>query len=209
MGGNYFFSWDGTHEIFGVSLFILWALHIIANRHWYESIFRGRYRAFRVMQVCVNSFILICAIFLMLSGIMLSNHVFVFLNINIGSHFARTAHLLASHWYFIAMSLHIGLHIEAISRGMQKTSKKVKHPFTTILVRLLLLTFICGYGVYAFIQHNLWKYLFLQEQFFFLKIERGYTFFFIDHIAIITLFATIAHYLGTFCKKRHNKNLTH
>ena len=32
MGGNYLFPADIVHEILGVGLFVLWALHIILNR---------------------------------------------------------------------------------------------------------------------------------------------------------------------------------
>ena len=41
----------------------------------------------------------------------LSNHLFTFLNIQSGLGFARIAHLHASHWYYLFMSLHIGLHM--------------------------------------------------------------------------------------------------
>ncbi|MGP1437493.1 MAG: DUF4405 domain-containing protein [Treponema sp.] len=202
MGGNYFCTWDGVHEILGVALFVLWAFHIMLNRYWYSSLFKGTYRAFRIMQVFVNSLILICAILLMISGIMLSNHVFAFLNISFGANFARVAHLLASHWYFIGMSLHIGLHVEMMTKRMQKsrTSEKRGNLFISIISRLFIIT-ISAYGAYAFITHGLWKYLFLQEQFFFLDIEKGYILFFIDYLAIIILFGAISHYLGKLLKK--------
>lgn len=202
MGGNYFFAWDGVHEILGVSLFVLWAFHVMLNRYWYSSLFKGTYRAFRIMQVFVNSLILVCAILLMISGIMLSNHVFAFLNINSGANFARITHLLASHWYFIGISLHIGLHVEMIIKRMKKnnTSEKRRNIFVAIISRLLLIT-ICTYGAYAFISHGLWKYLILKEQFFFLDIEKGYILFFIDYLAIIIVFGAISHYLGKMIKK--------
>ena len=131
MGGNYLFPADIVHEILGVGLFFLWAIHIILNRRWYASlaqasklitstnandrrsyraIFRGKYNPYRIMQTVINCCILICTILLMISGIILSNHLFTFLNIQGGLGFARIAHLLASHWYYLFMSLHIGLH---------------------------------------------------------------------------------------------------
>lgn len=50
----------------------------------------------------------------MISGIILSNHVFTFLNIQGGLGFARIAHLLTSHWYYLFMSMHIGLHVATL-----------------------------------------------------------------------------------------------
>lgn len=34
MGGNYLFPADIVHEILGVGLFVIWAVHIILNRPW-------------------------------------------------------------------------------------------------------------------------------------------------------------------------------
>ena len=111
IGGNYFFPWTGVHEILGVSLLVLWGAHIVLNRRWYGSLLKGSYRPFRIMQTIINCGILVCAVFLMISGIMLSQHVFAFLGIDFGANFARIAHILGSHWYFLFMSLHIGLYV--------------------------------------------------------------------------------------------------
>ena len=116
MGGNYFFPWDGVHEVLGVALLVLWAVHVWLNHGFYKSLFRGKYNDFRVMQAVINVGILLCAALLMVSGIMLSNHVFAFLGIEFGANFARTAHLVSSHWYFVFMSLHIGMHVGVIAR---------------------------------------------------------------------------------------------
>ena len=78
IGGNYFFPWAGVHEILGVSLFVFWGMHVALNRRWYASLLKGAYRPFRIMQTIVNCGILVCAAFLTISGIMLSQHVFVF-----------------------------------------------------------------------------------------------------------------------------------
>ncbi len=190
MGGNYLFPADIVHEILGVALFVLWAVHIALNRHWYGAIFKGKYNPYRVMQTVINCCILICTIFLMISGIILSNHIFTFLNIQSGLGFARIAHLVASHWYYLFMSLHIGLHV---GRLFQNVTAK-------ILPRILLALF-CIYGLYAFIARGVWKYLILRQQFFFFDFDRGYVLFALDYISIIILFATISNLIATRLKK--------
>lgn len=211
MGGNFLFLEEIVHEILGVGLFFLWAIHIILNRRWYASlaqasklitstnandrrsyraIFRGKYNPYRIMQTVINCCILICTILLMISGIILSNHLFTFLNIQGGLGFARIAHLLASHWYYLFMSLHIGLHVGHLFQNV--TAK--------ILPRILL-ALVCAYGIYAFIARGVWKYLILQQQFFFFDLERGYILFAIDYISIIILFATLSHLLAKSLKK--------
>lgn len=190
MGGAYLFPADIVHEILGVALFVLWAVHIILNHRWYGNLFRGRYNARRVMQTFINCGIFVCVIFLMISGIILSNHVFTFLGIESGLGFARVAHLLASHWYFIFMSLHIGLHVEMIAGKIKIPSEGV----SSIIIRVVFIL-ISIYGIYAFIIRGIWRYLILQQQFFFFDFERGYVLFTLDYISIIILFAMGIHYL--------------
>ena len=214
MGGNFLFPADLVHEILGVGLFVLWGVHIALNRRWYASlaqasklitstnandrrsyggIFKGKYNPYRIMQTVINCCILICTIFLMISGIILSNQLFTFLNIQSGLGFGRIAHLLSSHWYYLFMSLHIGLHMGRLFQNVA----------TKILPRILLvLTSL--YGLYAFIIRGVWKYLILKQQFFFFDLERGYILFAMDYISIIMLFATISHFIAKLLKKRFN-----
>ena len=219
MGGNYLFPADIVHEILGVGLFVLWSLHIILNRRWYGAIFKGKYNPYRVMQTIINCCILICTIFLMISGIILSNHIFTFLNIQGGLGFARIAHLLASHWYYLFMSLHIGLHVGVIANKMrhpapinchpeldsgshaEEMPKQVRHDKLRKIIPRIILALVCAYGIYAFIARGVWKYLILQQQFFFFDLERGYILFAIDYISIIILFATLSHLLAKSLKK--------
>lgn len=198
MGGNYLFPANLVHEILGVGLFILWGVHIALNRRWYGAIFRGKYNPYRVMQTIINCCILICTIFLMISGIILSNHVFTFLNIQSGLGFARIAHLLASHWYYLFMSMHIGLHVGMIANRIEESQPQFK---ARKIISHILLSLACAYGVYAFIIRGVWKYLILKQQFFFFDLERGYILFALDYISIIILFATISHLLATRLKK--------
>ena len=212
MGGNYLFPADIVHEILGVGLFVLWSVHIFLNRRWYASlaqasksitstnandrraygaIFKGKYNPCRIMQTVINCCILICTIILMISGIILSNHLFTFLNIQSGLGFARIAHLLSSHWYYLFMSLHIGLHM---GRLFQNVAAK-------ILPRILLVL-VCAYGLYAFIARGVWKYLVLKQQFFFFDLERGYILFALDYISIIILFAVVSRLVAAILKRR-------
>ena len=216
MGGNYLFPADIVHEILGLALFLLWAVHISLNRRWYGAIFKGKYNPYRVMQTFINCGILICTIFLMISGIILSNHIFTFLNIRCGLGFARIAHLLASHWYYLFMSLHIGMHVGMIANKIKQKKNAGNDSTLTkngnseeengsrksarkIIFRIVL-ALACAYGIYAFIIRGVWKYLFLQQQFFFFDLERGYVLFALDYISIIILFATISHLLATRLK---------
>ena len=71
MGGNMFLPWAPAHEIIGVTLMVVWGVHIYANRRWFKATFRGKYNPFRVTQTVVNYGMLICVAFLAISGVML------------------------------------------------------------------------------------------------------------------------------------------
>ena len=200
MGGNYFFAWDGVHEILGASLFALWIAHVLLNRRRYGALFKGAYSSYRVLQSIVNCALLICALSLMTSGIMLSAHVFSFLHIDFGAAFARTLHLLASHWYFLFMSLHIGMHMALVFRIVQNARAAQSSKTATWAKRLLLIA-ACAYGVYAFIVRGIGKYLFLLQQFFFFDMERGYVLFFVDYLAMLVLLATVSYHLAAVLQK--------
>ena len=182
MGGNGLFynAFDGAvdsglvHEVLGVVLFVLWAVHVVLNRAWVKAVLKGKYNALRIVRTIINAGVIVCVLFLMVSGVMLSTHVFAWLGIESGASFARNAHMLASHWYLVFVSLHIGLHLSLFIRGRVATG----------------ITFaLAAYGIYAFAARGLWKYLTLQQPFFFLDLERGYLLFALDYIAIMALFA--------------------
>ena len=185
MGGTVLFPDDRIHQIFGILLIVLWAIHIMLNRRWYGALFKGKYQPYRIMQLVVNCGILICALFLMISGLLMAWFIpSDWVGGALG--FARTTHLLASHWYYIFMAFHIGLHASMIA-----TKIKIRG-----IVPRLICILISLYGVYAFITRGLWKYMFGLQQFFFFDFERGYMLFALDYISIIVLFGTLSYYLG-------------
>lgn len=186
MGGNGLFynAFDGEldssliHEILGVVLFALWVVHVVWNSVWIKGVLKGKYNVLRIVRTIINAGVIVCVLFLIVSGVMLSNHIFAWLGIESGASFARNAHMLASHWYLVFVSLHIGLHLSLFIRGRVATG---------------IVAALGAYGIYAFITRGLWKYLTLQQPFFFLDLERGYLLFALDYIAIMALFAMAMH----------------
>lgn len=137
----------------------------------------------------------------------------------VGLGFARVAHLLASHWYYLFMSLHIRMHVGMITNTMrhpapinchpeivlgshtEEMPEQVRHAKLRKIIPCILLALVCAYGLYAFIARGVWKYLILRQQFFFFDLERGYVLFALDYISIIILFATILHLIASRLKK--------
>ena len=174
-------------------LIALWTVHLILNRRWYGSLFRRKYTAYGIMQIIVNAGILICALFLMISGLMMAWFVPPeIIGDSLG--FARTAHLILSHWYYIFMCFHVGMHANMIA------SRIKTKPRTVRILRVLVLL-ISAYGVYAFISRGIAKYMFLQQQFFFFDFDKGYVLFAADYLSILVLFAALSHYAARLISK--------
>ena len=176
MGGTMLFPDDRVHQICGIALVVMWAVHIILNRHWYAlfarankkiistnanerseygSLFKGKYQPFRIMQLVVNCGVLICAMLLMLSGLLMAWFIPAdWVGGALG--FARVTHLIASHWYYIFMAFHIGLHAAMIAG---KCFDKLSNRGGRVVPRIICIV-ISLYGVYAFIVRGVWKYFF-------------------------------------------------
>ena len=172
------------HEIAGVVIFVLFIAHQILNRRWYAALLIGRYTAKRIFQTAVNSLLVIFMILQPISGIVMSKHLFTFLEMP-GAATARQIHLALAYWGFALMCLHAGTHLTAPLSKLKRARKPV---FYTVLV---LLTAVSFYGVYAFIKRQIADYMFMRSAFVFFDFSEPRAYFFLDYIAIMALFATL------------------
>lgn len=191
---------DFLHEVFGTALFVLFFIHHILNGHWYKALFKGRYSPYRLYILILNILLTLCLFGLMASGIMMSKHMFAFLDINGGMSFARLLHLSDSHWGFIVMSLHIGVHINPMVQKATRKSRKTKYTLATVGVLLSAL------GIYSFIRRDFADYMFLKTQFAFMNFSESPIVFYIEHLAIMSLFISVSHYIGKLLKSKSKSN---
>ena len=63
-----------------------------------------------IVDVIMTVLVLLCILSSMVSGIVLSRHVFAFLPIEGGRSWARVLHMIGAYWGFVFMSLHLGVH---------------------------------------------------------------------------------------------------
>lgn len=199
---NYQFFGDTLHEWIGIGMFVLFVLHHIMNKSWHKNLFRGKYGATRIVMLCVDILILICMLMQMYSGIVISRHVFVFLDINSGMALARQLHVLGAYWGFILMSLHIGMHMGSMINHIKNTFYHAKFHNSVIWSFRSISFLISLYGVYAFIQRKIPEYLFLRTQFVFMDYSEPIFVFISDYIAILYLFACIGYYLLKLLTRR-------
>lgn len=69
---------EELHEWMGIFMFLLFIMHHLINFNWHKNLLKGKYDAVRSIGTLVNAGILICMILSAISGILLSQYLFVF-----------------------------------------------------------------------------------------------------------------------------------
>ncbi|HIX66303.1 MAG TPA: DUF4405 domain-containing protein [Candidatus Anaerotruncus excrementipullorum] len=191
---GYQFWGDVAHEWAGVGMFLLFILHHLLNRQWHQNLFRGRFTPSRVLLLTFDLLLFLDMLGLMASGVLLSNHVFAFLDLHGGVGFARLLHMAASHWGFVLMALHLGLHW-GMFVGLAGKALRLRQPSR---LRRVLLPIVSGgvaaYGLTVFIRRDLPTYLLVRTQFVFLDFGEPVPLFYLDYLAMLGMFVFLAHY---------------
>lgn len=190
---------EAAHEWIGIVMFLLFITHHVLNRKWTGNLLKGRYTPLREVQAILVILILIDMLGSMISGIILSRHVFSFLNIRGLSMVARTVHMTCAYWGFVLMSLHLGIHW-GILVGM--AGRLFARPLAarTWIARLAALA-AAAYGVYAFVKRGIPGYLLMQVHFVFFDYEEPVILFILDYVAAMGFFVFLGYYLSMVLKK--------
>ena len=189
-----------THEILGVAMVVLFTAHHVLNRKWFSALAKGRYNAFRIFQIGLVLLLILSVLASAISGIVLSGHLFKFLHIETGAAMARSVHMVCAYLNYILMSLHLGVHWNAMIASLRKKKDGVSG--IQIWLPRIAATGAAAYGVYAFVKRQIGEYLFLQTHFLFLDPNELIIFFFIDYLAVMILFVYLGHYLAKLLKHK-------
>lgn len=114
-----------AHEWLGVTMVALTIVHQVLNRRFYAAIFKGKYGPLRIFQLCVNILLLLSFLCTALSDMMMSRFATPFMNGILPSSVVRQGHLAMSHWSFVLMGLHIGLHFSIITSKLRNRPLKI------------------------------------------------------------------------------------
>lgn len=180
------------HEAAGTLMLVLFIAHHWLNKGWFRSLAKGRYSAARTLRTAVNLLLLIFMIVQPVSGIILSKHLYTFLNIP-GASTARLIHLCVSYWGFVLMSFHAGMHMNPLVRraGAEKGKRKLCAAGITVM---------SAYGIYAFIKRGFAGYMFMTQQFAFYDYSESAIYFVLDYIAVMILFMAAGYLLLCRCQ---------
>ena len=102
---------EAAHEWLGMGMTALVIVHQILNRRWYGAMLKGKYNTYRIFSACVNVLLLISFALTSFCGMAMSNYAVPFLYGIVRVSFVRVTHLSITHWSFVLMGLHLGLHV--------------------------------------------------------------------------------------------------
>ncbi|MED9969576.1 MAG: SUMF1/EgtB/PvdO family nonheme iron enzyme [Ruminococcus sp.] len=190
-----------AHEWLGVTMFALTIVHQILNRKFYSAIFKGKYSLLRVFQLTVNVLLLLCFVCTALSGMMMSRFATPFMNGILPSSIVRQGHLALSHWSFVLMGLHLGLHFGIIT-------SKLKNKIARIILGIVM-TGVSVYGFYLFFKSDMLSYMLFKNPFAFLDYEKAWWLVISENLAMLLAWGFAAYLLSlilrSFTKKDKRK----
>lgn len=172
------------HEIIGSLMFVLFILHHVMNRKWYCSIFKGKYHARRTFQTVLDVLLIVFMLAQPISGILMSKHLYTFIQIPGISATVREIHLCLAYWGFVLLCIHAGTHLATPIKKLQKN----KAVFSLASVTGAAISI---YGIYAFIKRQFPDYMFRKTAFVFFDYNEPRILFFLDYLAIMLLFMLI------------------
>ena len=189
---------ETVHEWTGIVMTVLVIVHQVLNRRWYKSLFRGKYNPYRTLTTAVNILLLSFA-FTAFSGMAMSRHAVPFMNGMAPASLARQMHLAMSHWSFVLMGTHLGLHILAMASGMKLEGRK-----KTIAVAVFC-AIACA-GMFLFIRNGMFNYMFFRSAFAFLDYEKAGVLVFLENLLMLLAWAFIGDRAAVMCKKTFRKH---
>ena len=187
-----------AHEWLGIAMFALTVAHQILNRKFYAAIFKGKYNALRILQLTVNCLLLLSFVCTALSGMMMSRFATPFMNGILPSSIVRQGHLAMSHWSFVLMGLHLGLHFGMIT-------SKLKNKTARIILGIVM-TAISVFGFYLFFKSDMLSYMLFRNPFAFLDYEKAWWLVILENLAMLLAWGFSAYLLSLFLRSVTKKD---
>ena len=181
-----------AHEWLGITMFVLTIVHQVLNRKYYAAIFKGKYSPLRIFQLIVNILLLLTFVCTALSGMMMSRFATPFMNGILPSSIVRQGHLALSHWSFVLMGLHLGLHFGIVMSKLKNRTVKI--------ILGTVMTGIAVYGFYLFFKSDMLNYMLFKNPFAFLDYDKVWWLVLLENLAMLLAWAFAAYLLSLFLR---------
>lgn len=192
---------EAAHEWIGVTETALVIVHQILNRKWYAALFKGKYNVYRTVSTAINALLVASFLLTAFCGMSMSGYAVPFLYGMAKISFVRRTHLAMSHWTFVLMGLHLGLHVPSILKAF-KINEKMRTALTAVFAAL------GGYGLYLFLANGMPDYLFFRVAFAFLDYEKAPAQVFLENLLMLLFWVFIGAQTTNLCRAMSAKKRT-
>ncbi len=173
---------EAAHEWIGMGMTALVIVHQILNRKWYGTLFKGKYLPYRTASTVLNILLLLSIAVTAFCGMSMSGYAVPFLYGMAPVSFVRRMHLSMSHWSFVLMGLHLGMHLPVMTAGW-KWSRRGR------LAAGALAVCAAGAGLWLFLRNGMPDYLFFRMPFAFLDYEKAGWLVFLENLVMLSTWA--------------------
>jgi hypothetical protein len=192
---------ETAHIYIGIAIFVLFVIHIFINSNWFKTIFKGKYMPRRIVMTALNILLVLAAVTLMITGILEARWETSFLQYE-GEVTLRQLHTTTAYWFWPLIGVHLGLHWGMFTKFIGKNN------FIITAMRILACLF-AAFGVWSFLDRDMFSKLFLGFSFDYWPQERPSILFFAETFSIMGLFVFVTYYfmkLNFWLKNRKSKN---
>lgn len=189
---------DLLHEWIGIGETVLVIVHQILNRRWYGALFKGKYKAYRIISTAVAVLLLVAFLLAAFSGMSMSAYAVPFLYGMAPVMLMMKMHLSASNWAFLLTGIHLGLHLPSIV-GRLKMSARTKKVAAGILTAIGL----CG--LFLYVKNGMARYLLFREHFAALDSEKHWAIVLLENIAMLGFFVSVGMYAAITSRKKNEQ----
>ena len=204
------------HEWIGIGMAVLVIVHQILNRKWYSAVFKGKYNPYRILTTAVNILLLLSFALTALSRMSMSSHAVPFMYGMAPVSFARKMHLAMSHWSFVLMGVHLGLHIPVLAAQIRSAGKTGSGTgigagtgagagsISGTRTGTAVTAFFCvlaGIGLFLFLRNGWADYMFFQAAFAFLDYEKAGALVFLENLLMLMSWVFVGDQAAAICRK--------
>ena len=200
---SYQITGEALHEWTGVCMTLTVIVHQILNRRWYAALFKGKYNACRGLTTLINVLLIAAMLATAFCGMAMSDYAVPFLYWPRGVYLVRPTHLAMSHWAFLLMGLHLGLHLPVMA-GKWRLGGRAR------AVLSLLGTLLGGVGFWLFWRNGMPNYLFFRVPFAILDYDKAGWLVYLENALMLSAWVFVGAQLAALClkPKRRTKSLS-
>ncbi|MBQ8075376.1 MAG: DUF4405 domain-containing protein [Oscillospiraceae bacterium] len=188
---------EENHEWIGIFMVLTVVIHQILNRKWYAALFKGKYNPYRSVTAGINLLLMAAMALTAFSGMTMSGYAVPFLYWAKGVFVVRPMHLAMSHWTFLLMGLHLGLHVP-LMLGKLKMKESIGTAAT------ILFAVVGGIGFWLFLKNGIPSYLFFRVPFAFFDYEKAAWLVFLENLLMLFFWVFVGAQIAVLCLKKKN-----